>query len=361
MIEDKMDVMTEKGEGMTEYRKMVIYFFSGTGNSRNVASWISGVAEEKGLRCSLVDIARTDRREVEGPGPDSLIVFVSPVHGFNYPPVMVNFISRFPRGKNPVLLLNTRAGMLIGRWVTPGLSGIAFYLAALILKIKGYSIRAMFPVDLPSNWISLHPGLNDRTVKFLHEKNLRRVRAFAERALSGRSDFRALREMAQDLLISPAALLYYFVGRFFLAKTFYASRDCDNCGACIKGCAVKAIIEVNDRPFWTFSCESCMHCIGLCPKKAIEVGHGYFFAFIFLFYSGLMVLFYRYFESLLFPLENGFLRFVLEMTLGLFFLALWYRLVNLLMRFRFFERAVAYTSLTKYSFWGRRYRALKMK
>ena len=72
---------------------------------------------------------------------------------------MLNFLIHFPKGRNKVLLINTRAGMLIGKWITPGLTGIAFYFSALVLKLKGYSIKAMFPVDLPSNWISVHPGL----------------------------------------------------------------------------------------------------------------------------------------------------------------------------------------------------------
>ncbi len=61
----------------------------------------------------LVNIAHVDRLNLSPPDPESLVVFVSPIHGFNYPPVMVNFLLRFPKGKNPVVLMNTRAGMLI--------------------------------------------------------------------------------------------------------------------------------------------------------------------------------------------------------------------------------------------------------
>ncbi|HNX56334.1 MAG TPA: hypothetical protein PKO30_12165, partial [Prolixibacteraceae bacterium] len=145
------------------YNKLVVYYFSGTGNSENVARWLADAACKKGMEASLTNIAKTDRLAIPTPEPNTLVAFCSPIHGFNYPPVMLNFILRFPKAKNHVLLLNTRAGMLIGKWNVPGLTGIAFYFSALILKLKGYSIRAMFPVDLPSNWISVHPGLNDRT------------------------------------------------------------------------------------------------------------------------------------------------------------------------------------------------------
>jgi Pyruvate/2-oxoacid:ferredoxin oxidoreductase delta subunit len=346
---------------MNVCQKLIVYYFSGTGNSRNVALWMTNIAKESNMETQLVNIGVINRLNIEPPDPDALVVFVSPIHGFNYPPVMLHFIMRFPKGRNRVLLMNTRAGMLLGKWITPGLTGIAFYFSAAILKMKGYSIGAMYPVDLPSNWISVHPGLNDRTIKYLHEKNKERVAAFAKRVFSGKNDFRSLREIIQDLLISPISLGYYFAGRFFFAKTYFASADCNNCDLCIKECPVKAIIRVDNRPFWTFNCESCMKCMSNCPKKAIETGHGFIAGFILLFYTVFLVAFYQYFEFYFFRIENGTVRFVVENFLFLSLLWVWHRMIHYGLRFGFFERLMVYTSLTKYKFWGRRYKALKDK
>jgi ferredoxin len=341
-----------------QYKKIVVYFFSGTGNSRNVALWLSQAANADGVKCELINIAQIDRLNIPQPDPNALVVFTSPIHGFNYPPVMLHFIMRFPKGNNNVVLMNTRAGMLIGKFITPGLTGIAFYISMIALKIKGYSTKALLPVDLPSNWISLHPGLNDRTVNYLHERNKERVTIFAQKVLSGKSQFKALREI-QDILVIHIAILYYIVGRFFLAKTFYTSADCNNCDICIKGCPVKAIINVDNRPFWTFNCESCMKCIGNCPKKAIEVGHGYVLAFVLLVWTPLIALFYKHFDSILFEIDNKIVELLFEWAIVLGSLAIWYRIVHYLMRFRIFERLIVFTSLTKYKFWGKKYKAPK--
>jgi ferredoxin len=344
---------------MTAYPKLDVYYFSGTGNSENVAHWMADVAKEKGLEVSLINIAKTERRHIESPDPVALIAFVSPIHGFNYPPVMLNFLIHFPKGRNKVLLLNTRAGMLIGKWITPGLTGIAFYFSALILMLKGYSIRSMFSVDLPSNWISVHPGLNERTVKYLHERNQEKVYRFARKVLSGGSDFRAVREIIQDTLVAPISLGYYFMGRFFFAKTYFASSDCDNCDLCIKACPVKAIKKVDNRPFWTFNCESCMRCMSNCPRRAIETAHGSVLVIALL--SSLVIsgLLYSYFKQWFFDIEHTFSGFILESALFLGILGVWYRILHYAMRLKFIERMVVYTSLTKYKFWGRRYKALK--
>lgn len=344
---------------MTVYKNQVIYYFTGTGNSKNVAKWLAKSSEEKNIKVELVDISKTERRSVKPPAADVLVVFISPIHGFNYPPIMLNFIMHFPRGKNKVVLMNTRAGMLIKKWITPGLTGIAFYFSALMLIIKGYSIKAMYPVNLPSNWIFIHPGLNERTVKYLHEKNKERVSEFAEKIFAGKSDFRSVREIIQDVLISPIAILYYCIGRFFLSKTYFASSDCDNCGVCIKNCPVKAIIEVDKRPFWTYRCESCMRCLGNCPKKAIETAHGFAFGIWAIYSFLLLTLFYKYFAVLFFPIKNQAVRFIIETIIFLSAAMIGYRLMHYLLRFKFFEKLVVYTSLTKYKFWGRRYKALK--
>jgi len=344
---------------MKAYQKLIVYYFSGTGNSRNVALWLANVAKENSIESRLINIGQIERLAIGQPDPNALVVFVSPIHGFNYPPVMLHFIMRFPKGKNNILLMNTRAGMLIGKWITPGLTGVAFYFSALILKLKGYSIKSMFPVDLPSNWISVHPGLNERTVKYLHEQNQEKVYRFARKVLAGGSDFRGIYEIIQDMLVAPISVGYYFIGRFLFAKTYFTSADCDNCGLCIKNCPVKAIKKVDDRPFWTFNCESCMHCMSNCPKKAIETGHGYILVFSLLFSLLLSGLFYTYFAELFFDIEHTFTGFVANSALFLAILAVWYRVIHFSMRFRFVERIIVYTSLTKYKFWGRRYKALK--
>jgi Pyruvate/2-oxoacid:ferredoxin oxidoreductase delta subunit len=175
--------------------------------------------------------------------------------------------------------------------------------------------------------------------------------------LSGKRYFRALREIIQDILISPVSLLYYFIGRFGFAKTFYASSDCNHCGICIQDCPVKAIIRVNDRPFWTFRCESCMQCMSNCPKKAIQTAHGFIIGLLIL-NSFLTGLFYRFWNTYITNTANSFLRFILEQIIFITVLAICHRIMHFAMRFRIIERLMVYTSLTWYKFWGPRYKAL---
>jgi ferredoxin len=345
------------------FDQIKIYYFSGTGNAKKVTGWITDVAKNSGYKPEVNNIAETNVRDIK-PVPNSLIGIISPTHGFNFPPLVLNFIFRFPRSKGNIALfmINTRAGMKLSKIFLPGLSGIAQLLAALVLILKGYKIVGMRPIDLPSNWISLHPGIKATVVDSMFTKCKRQSEAFINKILDGKRNYRSLFDILQDLLVSPIAFGYYFVGRFMLAKTFYAARSCDNCGLCISQCPVKAISLVQNRPFWSYRCESCMKCMNSCVNKSIQTAHGFFIGFLFLFYGVILVAAYTFFDRQAFTFITGdslysaLLRFIFEASAVFLTLIITYRLVHFLRRFRYFDYLIYYTSFTRFNFW-RRYKA----
>lgn len=338
---------------------MTIYFFSGTGNAARVAGWAAEAARDLGWTAEVISIAGLHRNDLPPPGPGTMPGFVSPTHGFNYPPFMVKFIFGFPRAlhRNRVFLMNTRAGMKLGPVYLPGLSGIALWLAAFVLLLKGYRIAGMRPIDMPSNWISIHPALRGAAVVALADRCRAVTRRSITRLCTGMRDMRGVLDIVQDLLIAPVAPLYYLFGRFFFAKSFYASASCNNCDTCSTRCPVGAIIQVQGRPFWTFRCESCMRCMNECPRRAIETGHGYLTAVLFLGNAfladavwGVITRWSGYHEwALLYDLA----RFTGDSLLGLALLALAYRAIHAVSRVPGIRQVLAATSFTSYDLWGR--------
>lgn len=331
-------------------KKISIFFFSGTGNAKRIALWIYELAKEKNIECHLNNIATQQSDQFENTDKGNLLIFISPIHGFNYPKITLDFIRHFPKGNNHVILMNTRAGMKIGNWVTPGLTGIAFFLSSFWLRNKGYKIVGQIPYDMPSNWISLHPALNKKTVRYIHRTINSRVNDHFEKYLRGEKLFLSRKEIVQDVLIAPISALYYFIGRFIIAKTFYATHQCDNCGICIHGCPVSAIKQIDNRPFWTIKCESCMRCMNFCPRKAIETSHG-LLALTFILYSIVIELMYRYALN---ELEvSGLLKFVISNFIFFIVLLILYRIQHFLLKNKNLSIIIAHTSLTYYKFWGR--------
>ena len=332
-----------------------IFYFSGTGNAKRIAQCFFEFAVKKKIDCEIYDIVKYDFNKNAECFDNATIIIISPVHGFNFPKITLSFIRRFPKGNNNVILMNTRAGMKIGSYVTPGLTGVAFILSSLMLKMKGYKIVGQIPFDMPSNWLSIHPALNEETVKYLHRINYGRVEKHSNKIFAGQKDFLAYRDLIQDVLISPISIAYYLIGRFAFAKSFYASANCDNCKACIKQCPVQAIKMVNNHPFWTFKCESCMHCMNICHKRAIETAHG-LIVIVSIFSSfALTILLYNILQI---ELKSSLV--ILTIWSGIFMLLIFilYYLQHFLVENRVLSKLISLTSLTHYKFWGR-YKSIK--
>ena len=343
--------------------ELIIYFFSGTGNARNVANWIGEEAACRNITAVVTDIALIDRKHIAPPRPGSMIGFISPTHGFNYPPAMMYFLFRFPRSvNNKVFLMNTRAGLKLSKWFVPGLSGLALWLAALVLLLKGYKVIGLRSIDLPSNWISIHPGVKEKVSESMHNRCKRITLAFASRIFDGRKVLTAFRDILQDLLVSPISIGYFFVGRFIFAKSFYANEMCDQCDTCIKNCPVKAILKVNNRPFWSYRCESCMKCMNNCPKRAIETAHGYIIGAMCLLNMVVVIYFWQGVNGfMVLPQDNGWVKLLVTATgwlLSFITMVLTYRVFHYLLRIPVIREIFYYTSFTRFHFW-RRYKPSK--
>lgn len=346
-----------------KYDQVIIYYFSGTGNARNAANWIAGVAREKSIKTQVINIDRFRTINVPEISQNTLIGFCAPTHGFNLPPLMLKFITRFPALKNcDVFILNTRAGMKLSKLFLPGLSGLAQIFPALILRLKGFKVVGMQPMDLPSNWLLLHPGLRKKVVDSIYERCQKITRKFSEKLLNGKKVYKALWSLPFDLAIAPIAILYYFIGRFFLAKTLVATNACNQCEICVKQCPVEAIKMVGNSPFWSYKCESCMRCVNNCPQRAIETAQTFFGLLIFISFALIAPLLVAGLKLLgLFDLLNQTsisrnLLWIIFNLIYLLFVFISYRILHYLMRFKFVNKLITYSSLSTYKFW-RRYKA----
>lgn len=340
--------------------EVIIYYFSGTGNARNTALWIRDEAKEAGVDVKLFNIAKISKHEVPAPKENSLIGFISPTHGFHFPGIMRTFIKQFPKSTNGcAFVMNTRAGIRIGKRIIGGISGVLHFWSSIILREKGFKIVGLFPVDLPSNWISIHPAIGKKGTRLIYGHIEPKVREFAKTILNGNRNYQALslRNIILDTIISPVSLGYILVGKFLFSKTYIATSACNNCGICDKTCPVQAIKEVDGRKFWTSKCESCMQCMNACPQKAIETAHG--FIVLIWFVTSLAV---RFLIGLLLKssylqdwnwLQNEGVVFGLKSILIFPILFFGYGIMHWLMRYKLFEHLFVWTSLTKLKFWGR--------
>lgn len=257
------------------YQSLTLHVFSGTGNSLRAAHWAAERATASGLPARVRPIE-------EGPphapptGPEQLIGLLFPTHGFTAPWVMIRHALRLPRGRGAhAFVCATRGRVKLGPLFVPGMEGTAGYLLALVLWAKGYRVRGVTGLDMPSNWMSLHPAQAPESVAAIIERAKPVADRFFSTIIGGGRSFRGFACLLAGLALAPLSAAYLLAGRFFLAKLFFASRRCSGCGLCAQRCPVGAVRMWGRRPYWSFACESCMRCMGFCPSQAVEVGQAW--------------------------------------------------------------------------------------
>ncbi len=336
------------------YRDVIVYFMSGTGNSFRAAQWVVEVARRGGVAAHVRGIvARRERSEI-GEGAGQLVGVVFPTHGFIAPWSVIRFALRLPSRRGPdAFVVAARGGLKFGPVYVPGLEGLAGYFIAMILALKGYRIRGVMGLDVPCSWLACHAGLKPPEAAAILARARSKVESFAEAILSGRTRFSGFFFLFLGVLLSPLMLAYVLAGRFFLAKLFFADNRCTGCGQCARSCpfgAIRMIGRGKLRPYWTFSCESCMRCMAYCPEQAVEAGH-----------SWAILLYYLSSFSVVVLVTNGVLRHLpwggllsgdwslLVLQYPAYFLSLWaaYWVFWWLVRIPPVNALFAYTTLTR--------------
>jgi len=333
------------------FQNLLIYYLSGTGNALTACRWMIETAAAKGVNAQMIPIDRTKYPEIPSLKGKTLIGFCFPTHGFGIPWYMLKFIWRFPKVKNSkVFISNTRAGSKLSKIFLPGISGWAQWIPFIILLLKGYGIRGLLPIDMPSNWISVHPGYKAKVVDSIFKRSHMIVSEFINKLLNNkrRYHYMVFAALPFDLALAPIMIGYQMYGRFLFAKMFIATDKCNACGLCVDKCPVKAIRMYGSKPYWTLNCESCMRCISICPEKAVQTSH--LMATLIIIASSMLPVYFLIFDLFGKLSSNIFnsLDFFLEWGYKILLYSMVYFLVYLFMRFKPISYLFEYTSLTRY-------------
>ena len=351
------------GEVEMAYKNTTIFFMSGTGNSYRVSKWLGEIAAKKGSQSTVVAAKHNDEMKKVKHGKDNLIGIVFPAHGFTMPWHILKFVCRLPRGKSShAFCAATRGALKFGPVFVPGMSGSGTFIVALILMLKGYNVRGAMSVNMPSNWFSLHPIQSAKSHGAIIARANHKVTGFIEKIFSKDKVWLTLNnlyEMIGGTLLSLISIGYLFVGRFFLAKLFFANSHCNGCGVCAQNCsfgAIKMLGKKNPKPFWKYSCEICMRCGALCPQNAIEVGQSWGAILYFLIAIPVSLYILSTLDSYIpgiTDLKGSWIGYVLKMLCFYPAIFISYAIFHLLLRIPAINWLFTHTTMTHFSFWGR--------
>ena len=352
------------------FREAVFYVMSGTGNTYRVSRWIEEIAVRHKIKSRVILIEDADFDIDLNRKPDTLIGLLFPTHGFMPPWSMIKFLFRIPkRGNMPVICGATRGALQIGPLQIPGASGFATFFAALVMLLKRFRIRAIFSLDMPSNFINFHWGLHPNNGDKISNKARFRLKQLIPRILIGRrilftrnNLWEAMWTILLFWLIPLYPILYLIFARMFMAKVMFSNRNCIGCGACARACPNNAIVMkdagTRKRPFWTYHCENCMRCMGYCRKKAVEAGHSWAVALYFITAVPVISFLWVWLHQSLnfYPVIRGYwtIEIVYVFNFLVYLVYFWaavilsYGIFWYLLRFSFFNTLFTMTTLTHY-------------
>jgi flavodoxin/ferredoxin len=241
-------------------KRIVIYYFSGTGNTQHISRLLKDELTACGAGVDLFAMADL-LKSASAPRIDAydLVGLSHPVHGWGVPRIVYQFIKTLPPAKDkPVFLFKTGAGResLNNGTSRPVISA---------LKKKGYRVFYDRAFMMPSNWMVGYPNDFSRQ---LCNAAAAKVRNMAAALLAGNE--RAIRCKPFIARLAYALWLFENFGAHFYGKDLHATKQCNHCGKCVRECPMANISERGKKVRFGWNCVWCMHCVYSCPVRAIE-------------------------------------------------------------------------------------------
>lgn len=237
----------------------MIYYFSGTGNSREVACQLAAATRD-----SMTDIT-SPQAVIE----ENLlrIGFVFPVYAWGIPVVMKKFIQQMKIIRQPdYVYMVCTCGDDIGQTDSE---------LAQLLRAKGLTLDAAWSVTMPNTYISL-PGFDIDSTEVAERKiqeTFKTIPAIAEKV---RQQERGIRNVTPGAFpfLKSRILRPLFLKFLSSDRLFHTTAACIKCSKCSKACPVNNITRTDDgHPQWNGQCTACLSCYHHCPENAIRYGH----------------------------------------------------------------------------------------
>lgn len=233
----------------------MIFYFSGTGNSKWIAEELAKSLNDKAIFIPDADVHYSLAE-------NEVIGFVFPIYAWAPPLCVLKFIEKvqFSNFQNNFCFFTATCHTQTGN-----IDGIM----KKALARRNIKCCAGFSVNMPNNYLLAPFIKTDSAPK--RQKLLQNAQKKLENIVLSVSKREEIFNLTRgSRLLSFIAPLFQ---KFMTAKGFKVEKEkCIKCGKCAQVCPVKNIL-LSPYPCWGKRCEMCQACLHHCPTQAIQYGH----------------------------------------------------------------------------------------
>lgn len=254
--------------------KILILYFSGTGNTEFVSKYIKDhlTAEEHDITlCSIESFKKGNISQYD------TLFFGFPVYACGVPNFIEDYLKDI-RGTatKTVFIFCTKAFF----------TGVAMEQALKIFRKRGYTPLSYADVNMPgSDGLAFSKKDSKMVSKIEHmdfsklekvdqmiDKSKRFIKDFEKNNLNEKGI--NIKSTIGNFLASKLLGAGFQVAEKIMAKKFWANENCSRCLKCERICPSKNIKVKDDGVSFGDKCYLCMRCLHQCPKEAIQMGKG---------------------------------------------------------------------------------------
>ena len=251
--------------------KIVIFYFTGTGNTRYIAENLELSLNRKGMEAKSMSIVGIEKMQIDEEINNNDIVFIAyPIYGSDMPENMKRFIHSMPDGNDKKL------GVICSQML---FSGDGSSIMHRFLRKKGYDQIWSYQINMPNNLcIKGSPFKQYDDYDVIEQRYLAGARAKVGKicdAVIGdkrRVGDNTIFHKAMALMQRP---FYKSMGKkSFSHKLNVDISLCNKCEKCIDNCPNNVIMMDDEQVKFTQQdkCTVCLRCMNYCPKSAITFG-----------------------------------------------------------------------------------------
>lgn len=238
--------------------KGILYYFSGTGNTKWVGDKFKDSFYKQGIEIDLVNIENVEEFKIDN---YEFMILGTSIYAELEPKIVDDFIEKLPSNKNNMktIVYSTQAAK----------TASAVSILKGKLEKKGYKVVVECMFQMSNNY---YFGVGKKTEQdifnIVKDNAYKKVKEVVENFLKNKDT----KVHLNYLRIAGAKLVVKAYIRLLpkMSKNLTSTEECIKCGLCLRNCPKGNITFENSGAVFHSKCMFCMRCIHLCPINAIR-------------------------------------------------------------------------------------------